>query len=107
MRDSQRLLRTIRRKRRRTVGATCGRPSIHSKLKTGEHSSPYDVMCNTILITADTRYIFVNSLGGSKPPPYRVEYKFTFTDNRNISCSNLLLYKILQNNLIDTIKANS
>ena len=23
-----------------TVGATCGRPSIHSKLKTGEHSSP-------------------------------------------------------------------
>ncbi len=23
-----------------TVGATCGRPPIHSKLKTGEHSSP-------------------------------------------------------------------
>ena len=25
---------------RTTVGATCGRLSIHSKLKTGEHSSP-------------------------------------------------------------------
>ena len=54
------------------VGATCGRPSIHSKLKTGEHSSPlrYDIEFN--LIAAVNNYVFVSFLGGSKPPPYHV-----------------------------------
>ena len=31
---------------RTTVGATCGRPPIHSELKTGEHSSPLRVSSN-------------------------------------------------------------
>ena len=37
-----------------SAGATCGRPSIHSKLKTGEHSSPlrYVVVCTVSFATA-------------------------------------------------------
>ena len=36
------------------VGATCGRPSMHSKLKTGEHSSSlrYVVVCTVSFATA-------------------------------------------------------
>ena len=37
----------------------------------------------------------------------RYDIKFNLIATAMISCRNLLLYKILQNNLIDTIKANS
>ena len=42
------------KKFRTTVGATCGRLPIHSKLKTGEHSSPlrYVVVCTVSFATA-------------------------------------------------------
>ena len=66
-----------------TVGATCGRPSIHSKLKTGEHSSPlrYDIEFN--LIATVINYVFVNYLGGSKPPPYTIGYIIQFVWSTN------------------------
>ena len=34
------------------------------------------------LIAPESNFIFVSLFGGSKPPPYRVGYKFTFMDNR-------------------------
>ena len=49
------------------VGATCGRLQIHSKLKTGEHSSP--LRYNTkiqLLVTVD----LLSFNGRSKPQPY-------------------------------------
>ena len=49
------------------VGATCGRLQIHSKLKTGEHSSP--LRYNTkiqLFVTVD----LLSFNGGGKPPPY-------------------------------------
>ena len=59
---------------------------------TGDRRSPLRVDIEFNLIAAVNNYVFVSLFGGSKPPPYRVEYKFTFTDNRilllfcNIPC---------------------
>ena len=49
---------------------------------TGDRRSPLRVDIEFNLIAAVNNYIFVSLFGGSKPPPYRVGYKFTFTDNR-------------------------
>ena len=51
------------------VGATCGRLQIHSKLKTGEHSSPLRYKTKIqLFVTVD----LLSFNGGSKPPPYHV-----------------------------------
>ena len=49
------------------VGATCGRLQIHSKLKTGEHSSPLRYKTKIqLFVTVD----LLSFNGGGKPPPY-------------------------------------
>ena len=55
-----------------SVGATCGRPPIHSKQKRANTVRPYGTILNSILIAAVSCYMLVNFLGGSKPPPYHV-----------------------------------
>ena len=54
MRDSQRLLRTIRCKRRRTVGANCVRPFLICYELAGDHRSPlrFVVVCAVSFATA-------------------------------------------------------
>ena len=54
MRDSQRLLRTIRCKRRRTVGANCVRPFLICYELTGDRRSPlrFVVVCAVSFATA-------------------------------------------------------
>ena len=46
---------------------------------------PYGMILNSILIAPESSLVFVNYHGRSKPLPYTVRKKYTFTDNRIFS----------------------
>ena len=53
---------------------------------------PYSLMYFSNLMTADNRHIPSDFLGGSKPPPYRVDYKIGKSTEKRPLCLKYEIY---------------
>ena len=61
-------------------------------MKDNRKGCPYGMMLNSIMIATESIFVFVNFLGGSKPPPYRVDYKIGKSTEKRPLCLKYEIY---------------